>query len=92
MDSNSTVSALVVKAALWVTINPMTENTYATNVRLATQHLALGKAPPKKYPARVSVAKRARQQHTAHSTFISHCSLAEHENTSLQTSFRCEIE
>ncbi|KAI0238512.1 hypothetical protein LSAT2_010763 [Lamellibrachia satsuma] len=52
VDSNSTVSALVAKAALWVTINPMTENTSATNVRLATQHFALGKAPPKKYPAR----------------------------------------
>ena len=54
MENNSTPLALNVNHAMWVTISPMTENTAATNVLLATQRLKL-EAPSKTYPARVSV-------------------------------------
>ena len=55
VENNSTPPALDVNYVMWVIISPMTENTAATNVLLATQQLALEKAPSKKYPARVSV-------------------------------------
>ena len=55
VENSSTPLALDVNYVMWVTISPMTENTAATNVLQATQHLTLEQATSKTYPARVSV-------------------------------------